>query len=211
MRGVIFDLDGTLIDSAASILTSLNAALDSLGLRSRHLLTPEIIGPPLDQALALILDEQDAHRMRDVRLSFMAHYDEYGYKETRVYDEIDRLLRYLSTASIKLFIATNKRMLPTRLIVNHLGWGSYFQEIYTLDRYSPVLTTKSALLAKVVGELRHNIYDLVYVGDRSEDEEAATANELSFIRASWGYGSWRAKPERSKIVNTPLDLIQLLG
>jgi phosphoglycolate phosphatase len=94
-------------------------------------------------------------------------------------------------AGCTLSIATNKRLLPTRLILEHLGWSEHFAAVYALDLFEPRLPDKAAMIARLLQDRGIARADAVYVGDRGEDGESADANRLPFIAATWGYGSLR--------------------
>jgi len=98
------------------------------------------------------------------------------------------MLQRLHQQNLHLYVATNKRILPTRRIVQHLGWESLFQGLYALDYYTPPLPAKSVMLQRLRDELELDAGDLVYVGDRAEDAEAARISGIRFLWAAWGYG-----------------------
>ena len=102
------------------------------------------------------------------------------------------MLRRLGAAGCTLSIATNKRLLPTRLILEHLGWSGHFAAVYALDLFEPRLPDKAAMIARLLQDRGIDRADAVYVGDRGEDGESADANQLPFIAATWGYGSLEA-------------------
>lgn len=185
---VIFDLDGTLIDSAPSILSSLQAALDEASVTPHHPLSQSLIGPPLPQIISDVLGKEQQDRIPDVIEYFKRHYDTQGYKSSVAYPGIQDLLEKLKQTDIDLYIATNKRIKPTRSILNHLGWNDYFKEVYALDCFRPAVLDKTTMLSNVVNELKKDSNDLIYVGDRTEDADAARENRMQFLWASWGYG-----------------------
>jgi phosphoglycolate phosphatase len=122
---LIFDLDGTLIDSSASILAGFAAALDDLKIAPKLPLTATVIGPPLHETLANLTGSSDAGLIDSLTSSFKNYYDTEGYKATTVFSGVDEMLKQMHAAGAALHIATNKRLLPTHLILKHLGWGDY--------------------------------------------------------------------------------------
>ena len=196
-KNIIFDLDGTLIDSARSILSSLQAALDAADICPNLPLDQSLIGPPLPQIMAEVLGKEHQERIPEIIERFKAHYDAMGYLNTVVYPGISEMLAQLQQKNIDLYIATNKRIIPTLNILYHLKWNGYFKKVYSLDYFTPAVADKSTMLARVCDDLNNDIKDLVYVGDRSEDAEAAKKNRMPFLSASWGYGE--------KVVNIGCD------
>jgi len=201
---VVFDLDGTLIDSAGAILASFRAAFAACGLAPARNIEADIIGPPLGETLRLLAGSEDSALIAQLADAFRQSYDTEGLLETRAYPGIGDMLRALHAAGMKLSIATNKRIHPTRLIIEHIGWVDIFDSVYALDLFTPPLPSKAAMLERMLVEQRIDKRRAVFVGDRIEDGEAAEANGLPFIAATWGYGAmearWRkaATPSRLK-------------
>lgn len=188
ISAVIFDLDGTLIDSSESILDAYRAAFLSAGREPVIPLDSSIIGPPLQQTLQQLAGEEDDEVVTNLAQAFMQHYDNVGYLKTQVFDGVDALLRDAQSAGYRLFIATNKRIRPTRLILEHLRWTDLFQEAYALDAFEPRLPSKAELIDRILMLHQLQAADCLYVGDRDEDRLAAQACDVPFFCARWGYG-----------------------
>jgi phosphoglycolate phosphatase len=82
---------------------------------------------------------------------------------------------------------TNKRIIPTQKIIKQFDWQDYFYAIYSLDSYVPNLKTKTELLGRITQERGLDATDILYIGDRTEDGEAAAANGMAFLMVEWGY------------------------
>ncbi|MHB1374526.1 MAG: HAD family hydrolase [Thauera sp.] len=186
---VLFDLDGTLIDSAPAILASYRDAFAAAGLEPVIPIDAGIVGPPLLETLEMLAGTTDAGVVDRLAVGFKASYDSTGYRQTAAYAGVGDMLQRLADAGCSLSIATNKRLLPTRLILDHLGWSSHFAAVYALDLFEPRLPHKAAMIARLMQDRGIAPEQAVYVGDRSEDGESADANGLPFIAATWGYGS----------------------
>lgn len=189
---LIFDLDGTLIDSASSILESLNRVFKEAGTLPAIPLSESIIGPPLQETLELLCGTSDRKIISSHIASFQRHYDDNGYKKTKAYPGINNLLNKLWQQGYIIHIATNKRLTPTQRIIEHLDWIKYFQSIHTLDMYSPRLSNKTNLLKKLLQQKKISPHEAIYIGDKPEDYQAATTNSLNFIGVTWGYGAFEA-------------------
>lgn len=210
-KHVVFDLDGTLVDSAPSILASMLAAFNEEGIEPAQPLTPEIIGPSLKVAMASLLAEGSLDKLPRLTEAFKRHYDESGYLETRIYEGVPEMLRDLREMGCSLYIATNKRILPTRKIIDFIGWTDFFDGLYSLDYFEPVLQNKVAMLQRLFQELPKTYLRKIYIGDRAEDGIAAKKNGFNFIWASWGYGGSELEGSNYVCVESPEQIIKIIS
>ncbi len=209
---IVFDLDGTLIDSAPAILASFHDAFAQTGMAAVRAIYDSVIGPPLTETLQLLSGSTDTAQIARLAEAFKASYDSTGYRATAAYAGVGELLAGLAGAGLTLSIATNKRIHPTRLILEHLGWAGYFAEVYALDLFAPRLPDKAAMIARLLADRGIPSDQAIYIGDRSEDGESADANGLPFIAVTWGYGSLNRSEMRAgwRAAATPEALAGLL-
>ncbi len=192
-QAIIFDLDGTLIDSSPSILQCFGAVLAEVGLQPLVPLTDTLIGPPLRQTLINLTGTTNNDLLDQLVDRFKARYDTAGYRETKAYAGVDSLLARLAESGIPVAIATNKRRIPTLKIIEYFGWQRFFSLVGTLDTPTPPHANKAALIKSQLAELGVNSGSSLYVGDKLEDGEAALSNDMPFCAAAWGYGQWEKR------------------
>jgi phosphoglycolate phosphatase len=137
IRLVIFDLDGTLIDSRLDLVHSVNAAL-------RHIARPELPddviasyvgdGAPILIQRALRAEAADEALVRRGLEFFLSYYREHKLDHTTVYPGIAQALSAIQGSSNggtrKLAVLTNKPVNPSRAIVDALGMGQFFAQVY---------------------------------------------------------------------------------
>ena len=201
---ILFDFDGTLIDSAPSILASFAVALQHTGLKAAVPLTHSLIGPPLLTTVGTLLGTDDEPTRQRFAAAFREQYDLAGYRHTVAYDGVPALLEGLHEAGIHLYIVTNKRIAPTRRILAHLRWEHWFRGVYALDALEPPAPNKKSLVREVLQRESLRPADTWMVGDSAEDQSSAEGNALRFFAACWGYGQALGEGPRS-----PLDLLTL--
>ena len=194
---VIFDLDGTLIDSAPSILKCLTLALRQNKIDPVTPLTNQIIGPPLDVTLKRVTGITDNSIINNLINCFKNAYDSDGYKDSVPYHGVEDMLRKIAGSGIDVYLATNKRILPTRKILEHFSWAPFFNSVYALDVGDIKFNSKSEMLASMVKGQNLDPLCSIYVGDINADYEAAQKSNMQFIFAEWGY-------EKSGIFEYPL-------
>jgi phosphoglycolate phosphatase len=186
---VLLDLDGTLIDSQPGILASFVATLRALGHKpDDNFDIEQMIGPPLQDALRGLLLRYDDDRVDEAVSAYRQHYGDSGLFESQLYPGIDGALRQLRQAGLQIHLATSKREIFARRILEHMKVAEYFDGIYG-SVPGGELDHKPELLAHIV-----DCHDLepshgVMVGDRRYDIVGAHAVGMRGLGVLWGYGS----------------------
>jgi phosphoglycolate phosphatase len=185
VTSILFDLDGTLVDSAPGILGTLRAAFAELGVpEPAGGLGVDMLGPPLHSWLPPLVGGADADRIVPV---YRRIYAEHGIHEHRPFAGIDALLRDLAAAGVALAVATSKLERFAERIVAANGWTSLFRAVCgeTADKTRP---TKAHVVAHALERLGDPApAEAVMVGDRSYDVVGARANGLACLGVGWGY------------------------
>lgn len=185
---LLCDFDGTLIDSAPTILAAYRRVLAANGIEPTVPLVPGLIGPPLVPTLRQLTGIGDPAELERLAGEFRHAYDHELLPETLAYPDIEAALAQVRSRGIEVYVVTNKRISPTRAIVRHLGWEAHFRGVYAMDAFQPALPSKAAVLKQVMADHAIDPALAAYLGDRAEDAEAALAAGLRFVRAGWGYG-----------------------
>jgi phosphoglycolate phosphatase len=176
-KHIIFDLDGTLIDSKESILNSLKTAFEMNNFYNIDY-SKFKLGPPLKEALGLMTN--DLSEIDAIIEAFKANYDKDGYKKTIFPDKMRNLLDTLFLEKKILYIVTNKRKLVTNKILEYFNIVHYFNEVYSIDTFSSH-KNKTDLIKKMIIEKVLDEKDTVYVGDTDLDKKASLKNNIDFI------------------------------
>jgi phosphoglycolate phosphatase len=191
---VLFDLDGTLIHSAPGILAAFRKVLADAGIEPVDAVDERVIGPPLMKTLARLSGLEPGERLDAVATAFKATYDTVGVYHADPYPGCLEVLDRLVTAGRRSYIVTNKRRTPAVMIADLLGMQPRLAGLYTLDTLTPPAARKRDVVAHLLAEHRLTRETVVMVGDSGDDADAAAANDLGFIAATYGYGNPLADP-----------------
>jgi len=211
-----FDLDGTLFDTEEDIKSAWRGTLRAIGRECPHFEELYRTGPTLgDMAAILFPDEPDkAALAAEVRAAYGPIYDSCGFPTTFPYPEAVRWISELKNKGAHLFLATNKRMIPTKTILRKFDFLDFFDGVYTSDMYlgatdaPPGFPTdravpKAQILAYALKEHGISPSDAVMVGDTRFDVEAGKVNGMHVIGVTWGYGGIEELADADEIVGAP--------
>ncbi|SPM32025.1 HAD-IA family hydrolase [Mycobacterium terramassiliense] len=181
---VIFDLDGTLTDSAEGIVASFLHALDHVGAPvPEGDLAAHIVGPPMDDTFrAMFGDSAD-----EAITAFRAEYGARGWAMNTLFDGIEPLLADLRAAGVRLAVATSKLEPTARRILAHFGLDRHF-EVVAGAAPDGSRKTKEEVLAHALEQLQPLPERVLMVGDRSHDVHGAAAHGIDTVVVGWGYG-----------------------
>ena len=178
---LIFDLDGTLVDSKAGILSSLSQALFKIT-GEKKVISKLPIGPPISEMTKKILPDATPEIIAAVVAQFRSEYDERGWKEYCLYPTVQETLAKLSQTHT-LSIATNKPEKPTEKILKNSGLKPFFRDVFCHG--STNFTDKKEMLRLLVTQSSQTA---IMIGDSLDDLAAAKYNDIPFIYCSYGYG-----------------------
>ena len=182
---VIFDLDGTLTDSAEGIVASFLHALSHIGAASaRGRPGRQIVGPPMDETFHSMGLGEDADA---AFAAFRAEYGARGWAMNSLFDGIETLLADLRAAGVRLAVATSKLEPTARRILAHFGLDQHF-EVIAGACPDGSRKSKEEVLAHALAQLRPLPERVLMVGDRSHDVDGAAAHGIDTVVVGWGYG-----------------------
>lgn len=187
VRTVLLDVDGTLVDSAPTIVEHLAAALAEVGFPvPDDELLRRFVGPPFETALPELglTQEQTAAAI----VAYRRSYDAVAATVTPVYPGIPALLERLREEGMRLVTATSKPEELARKIIAGTGLAGYFDLVGGADHVSGRVG-KAAVVGSVLERLRLDParHPVVLVGDRHHDVEGGAAHGVPTIGVGWGY------------------------
>ncbi|MGW0041127.1 HAD-IA family hydrolase [Rhodococcus sp. NPDC003348] len=209
----LFDLDGTLTDSAPGIVSGFRHALASVG-------APEpdgdlarlILGPPMADTLRTVgLDDATADR---ALAAYFDRYDSVGWAENEVFDGIADLLSALSRTDTRLAVATSKSERFAVRILDHFGLADHFEVIAGASadgtRRAKADVIEHALRGLGVAPVAGGTAGVVMVGDRVHDVHGAAHWGIPTVFVHWGYGADSEAADAAWSAATVADLGAIL-
>jgi phosphoglycolate phosphatase len=215
MIHLIWDLDGTLIDSSTEILYCLELAINNSDLDLSKQARPFIIGPTIDVILkeAFPDDYITEDILRQVVSNFRKKYDNSEFNMTKPFIGVERILE--NTQSFIHHIITNKPELPTMRILQKLGWTAYINTVNTpylnyLISGKKHIITKSVLFSNLIINYDQRCL-FIGIGDMKSDCIAANDNNIQSIGVLWGSGTREELSDYCNFVfDNPHDLHDFL-
>lgn len=212
-KGVIFDLDGTLVNSLEDLADSMNSVLLKLKF-PRHELSEyrNFIGNGILNLVRLALPETDCdeHMLSESYKLMMECYRKNCTHKTKVYNGIIDLLDTLKSYNIKLAVLSNKADEFTKEIVQTLMPG-YFDEVLGLKSEAFKKPNPGGAL-QISKNLAIPPENMIYIGDTGIDMQTANNAGMFAVGALWGF---RTRDDlinngAKHILSSPLDLVELL-
>lgn len=214
MQAVIFDLDGTLLDTIEDITDSMNHILEQYGF-PRHSISEFklFVG---DGAANLVKRSVCGAGVADTMLAqfeeeYRAEYLRRHADKTKPYDGIPELLATLTDRGVKIAVLSNKPHYSTEKVIAHYFPGIVFDAVIGQRPGRPIKPDPDGAF-EILGILNVSKADVLYVGDTGTDMLTAKAAGLKAVGALWGF---RDKAELAAYgadlyAEQPMDLIDLL-
>lgn len=213
---LIFDLDGTLINTIDDLGQACNHALSACGFPTHKIEDyPRLVGNGINKLIERALPEEHRNEATVLRLReyFVPFYDQHNCDLTRPYDGIPELLQTLKAAGHTLAVASNKYQAATEKIVAH----------YFPNTFDVVLGEREGIPRKpdpqIVWDIIHrlsplasNLSPIYYIGDSLVDAATAKAANLPFVACTWGFCTEEqlAQAQPNYMIHHPSEIEQII-
>ena len=191
MKAVIFDLDGTLIDSLPDVIESLNTVLERAGRRriTKNEARAMIGGgaePLIQQAFSLTGNEVNPAEVKRFVEEFLQEYSENPATKTRLFEDVRYVLKKFIDDGLKLGICTNKPHAMAHRVMNELNLTKYFDSCVGKGLL-PFSKPDQRHYEHVVNEIGVSKGETTYVGDSETDVQTARNAGVPVVLVSFGY------------------------
>ncbi len=211
VRNILFDLDGTLVDSKPGILAGLRRTLLQLGYELPATASLDwAIGPPLREVMVQLLAPFADTRADLAVTLYREWYGNVGLFDAVPYPGVAEVLDRLRTAGMRLFVTTSKRTPFAVRVLEHFGLAGQFEAIRGAEPHGR-FDDKVHLVGDLLATAKLLPEETVLVGDREHDLLAARANGLTIVAAAYGYGMRTELAGADGFCEQPSDLAALLG
>lgn len=208
---ILFDLDGTLTDSKPGIIECIAYALEKENVPYTNQILDKMVGPPFRVSMHdfLGLEVPEIEKLIGI---YRGVYEEYGYKNCKVFEGVEQMLSALKNAGKVLGVATSKPIKFTQMIMRDFDLGKYFD--YVAGASSDA--SKEAKSDVIQGALENlGVKDkskVLMVGDRLYDIEGAHMQGIDCAAVLYGYGSKEEFEEYKAeyILAAPDDVVKLV-
>ena len=189
---IIFDLDGTLINTIDDLGQACNHALSACGYPTHKIEDyPRLVGNGINKLIERALPEEHRNEetVMQLRAFFVPYYDEHNCDLTHPYDGIPALLETLKQQGHTLAVASNKYQVATEKIVAKLFPGIF--DVVLGERENVARKPDPQIVWDIVEAIGRKgeeaIEDALYIGDSLVDAETAKAAKLPFVACTWGF------------------------
>ena len=213
---LIFDLDGTLINTIDDLGQACNHALSACGFPTHKIEDyPRLVGNGINKLIERALPEEHRNEATVLRLReyFVPFYDQHNCDLTRPYDGIPELLHELKQQGHTLAVASNKYQAATEKIVAH----------FFPNTFDVVLGERAGIPRKpdpqIVWDIIHrlspfasNLSPIYYVGDSLVDAATAKAANLPFVACTWGFCTQKqlAQAQPNYMIHHPSEIVHII-
>lgn len=198
MRLIIFDLDGTLVDSSVDLTNALNYAIEPYDMEQMTVQrTKGLVGEGITRLIEKLLGQEMIALRQPVMDRFMEHYTAHLVDFTRPYAGVPETLAVLH--QYKKAVVSNKREALTRQVLRELGLLPYFDAVLGSDSVDEKKPSPKPLLT-VMEMFSCSRGETVIVGDSNFDIDAGKAAGISTIAVSYGFRDAALLQQADRIV-----------
>ena len=211
---VIFDLDGTLLNTIDDLGYACNHALEACGFPTHTIEEyPRLVGNGVNKLIERALPEgqKDEETVLRVRAHFVPYYNAHNCDFTRPYDGIPELLESLKARGCMLAVASNKYQAATEKIVSHFFPGVF--DVVLGEREGVPRKPDPQIVRDIEAKLQRDkipsTYSVLYVGDSLVDQATAANAGVPFVACSWGFVAREKLVEAGceHIIDSPRELL----
>lgn len=205
---IIFDLDGTLVDSSIDITNALNYSLEPYSLKKLTIDdTMKLVGEGISRLIEKAMGDGGAAALDSATKRFLEHYTRHILDYTKAYPGVKETLERL--INFNKAVISNKKENLSRVVLEGLGLLQYFDVIVGSDS-APEKKPSPVPVLKVLSDLQIESADAVIVGDSNYDVDAGKAAGVTTIAVTYGYRPREVIAHADHLIDRMTDLVALI-
>jgi len=212
-KAIIFDLDGTLADTAADLAGAMNYALKKFGQPTHSVeACKQMIGDGLKMFAQRALGKDSRHLWDGVLSLMKARYRDKCFECSRLYDGISEVVSKLRQQGIRLAVLTNKDQDDARRIVEHFFGADTFEYVVGVVGESGVQPDIAGTM-KIVESMKLAREDFLIIGDGAQDIRTGAAAGIRAVGVNWGFRGREelAEAGADMTIDRPVEILGLLA
>ena len=188
MASLLFDLDGTLIDSSEDIIDCLKKSIDMLNIDLNYTINNRYLGPPLIEVVKNILPNISEEINKQISINFRNLYDNHSLSKTILNKNCLETISLLKKNGNELYIVTNKPLKPTVKILRNLSIDKFFTDIFSPDSLIKRSLTKIEMISILINKYNIAKSNAFIIGDTVSDISAGMQVGINTVAYCAGYG-----------------------
>ncbi len=212
VKAIVFDMDGTLLDTLQDLTNAVNVALSKYGLPEKTVAEVcKVVGNGARNLVRGVVPEGENHpNFEAIFEDYKVYYAEHCEEETKPYEGIWELLQELKKRKYKMAVVSNKPDGAVKILAEKYFPGCFQVAIGDMEGYN----RKPApdLVYKALKELGANKEEAIYVGDSDVDLMTAMNAELPCVSVTWGFRDreFLMFHGASVFIDKPMELMEVL-
>ena len=211
-KGIIFDLDGTLLDTSYDITSAVNNVMNKYGFNTfsnEEIITK--VGNGMLKLISRCLPQGKEDLLDEIYEGFCIEYSKTYLDQTSIYDGIYELLKELNNRNILIGVNTNKNSIFVSELLNDRFKDIKFFKVIGNREGIPGKPNPISTL-EIIDEMKLDKTEVLYVGDSDTDVQTAINAKIKCAWVSWGYRSYEEIKELNPdyLINHPNEILDLI-
>jgi len=208
-NNILFDLDGTIVDSYKGITDSIKHMLETLNMETlSDSVLKKFIGPPLEKSFIKYCDDINEDNVKHAISIYRAHHREIGLYNCHLYPDIIECLTILKNNNKNIYIATAKPKPFAKIILSHLNIEHFFREIYGIE-FNGIIKNKYDVMSYAIEDSKLDVNSSIMIGDREDDAIASKKLGIDILSVRYGYGEECEFSSSNYIADNVLDILDI--
>ncbi len=209
-HNILFDLDGTIVDSYKGITDSIKHVTKTLNIEDlSDDILKKFIGPPLEKSFIKYCNDIDKNNIENAINIYRDYYKETGIFDCIIYPDIIECLNILKNNKKNIYLATAKPKPFAKIILSYLHIDNFFNEIYGVD-FNGSLKDKYDVMSHAIKDSNLDTNSSIMIGDREDDAIASKKLSVDILSVRYGYGEESEFSSSNYVADNVLDILDII-